>query len=379
MLWGHSSRTYVLRGESGAACSAASNVRLYEMLVARRFSPFLKVQRPFGGVYQRAPQHGARFSGTTDTRPSASSTGANVNQPRLIDTAACIATGACMGVLSRVLLKQLQASVGCLQGAAAFPDLLCNAAGCFAMGALHVASPTSQNSHGAIPDWHAQNPGLSSGLRTGFCGSLTTFSSWMLTAFQAPGPACLMQLATGTAVALLLLQGGRAASRPLHQLTRAGLHACGAVLRTAAASPATRAAAAASAAAALLWLGHAAAGGSWMPLAATIAVAPAGALARWRLSSINAAGPRVWPLGTLLANMLACAAGFLCISPAACSRLPPEAASIIIVGVLGSLSTVSTWAEELTKMSRSAQLLRATGYWGVSIAGAAALSIFARL
>lgn len=73
------------------------------------------------------------------------------------------------------------ASLGCVEGATVFPDLLCNAAGCFAMGALQVQGATSKvdaRPDQAESDWHSTHPGLSSGLRTGFCGSLTTFSSW---------------------------------------------------------------------------------------------------------------------------------------------------------------------------------------------------------
>lgn len=60
-----------------------------------------------------------------------------------------------------------------------------------------------------------------------------------------------------------------------------------------------------------------------------------------------AAGPRAVPAGTLLANMLACTAGYVCVSPAACPHIPVAVATPFIVGVLGSLSTVSTWAEEV--------------------------------
>ena len=53
------------------------------------------------------------------------------------------------------------------------------------------------------------------------------------------------------------------------------------------------------------------------------------------------------PAGTLATNLLACAIGFGLISPAACPHLPPALSSVILIGVLGSLSTVSTWAEEV--------------------------------
>lgn len=60
-----------------------------------------------------------------------------------------------------------------------------------------------------------------------------------------------------------------------------------------------------------------------------------------------AAGPRWLPAGTLLANMAACAVGFVCVSGAVSPHVPAVVAAPLVIGVLGSLSTVSTWAEEV--------------------------------
>lgn len=60
------------------------------------------------------------------------------------------------------------------------------------------------------------------------------------------------------------------------------------------------------------------------------------------------------PAGTLLANMLACAAAFVCTSPAACPHIPAAVSTPLIIGALGSLSTVSTWAEEVRCRRRRA-------------------------
>lgn len=110
-----------------------------------------------------------------------------------------------------------------------------------------------------------------------------------------------------------------------------------------------------------LWLVAANAGenptiaGIWL----SVLFGPAGCLLRWRLAVYNAPGaiPRrklKWlPIGTLAANLLACALNFgmqaaqLHGRPAGASA---AAVAALVVGVGGSLSTVSTWAVEVQRL-----------------------------
>lgn len=110
------------------------------------------------------------------------------------------------GVISRVYIGRLfgsacgsRAWVPCTtarsgQGAALFADLPANIAGCFVMGLLSatdtLVAAHAHLAHGghlpipaalaALPAGHAlqRDAALQLGLRTGYCGSLTTFASW---------------------------------------------------------------------------------------------------------------------------------------------------------------------------------------------------------
>jgi hypothetical protein len=76
-------------------------------------------------------------------------------------------------------------------GGALFLDLPANMLGCFIMGALSSSSdvPGVKNMPVAIfgsNKWLQQAKALHLGLRTGLCGSLTTFSSWCVPGAKFP-------------------------------------------------------------------------------------------------------------------------------------------------------------------------------------------------
>jgi CrcB protein len=95
------------------------------------------------------------------------------------------------GVLLRVLVSKL-ASSGCagawgpcVEGGGLFKDLPANALGSFIMGALASSSALGLAGGKALVALPASHPAqrdfeLQAGLRTGFCGCLTTFAAWML-------------------------------------------------------------------------------------------------------------------------------------------------------------------------------------------------------
>ena len=108
-----------------------------------------------------------------------------------------------LGVLTRIYLDRLF-NDGCADGwglcltstgghaktyGAYFTDLPANMLGCFAMGLLSTASALGLESTKLLAVLPSENPwqhakNLQVGLRTGYCGSLTTFASWELSLLQ---------------------------------------------------------------------------------------------------------------------------------------------------------------------------------------------------
>lgn len=81
-------------------------------------------------------------------------------------------------------------------------------------------------------------------------------------------------------------------------------------------------------------------------------LAPTGALGRWQLSRLNARHSHL-PVGTLLANFLACALDAVLAALLARVALSADAGDVLralITGAGGTLSTVSTWVGEVTKL-----------------------------
>ncbi|KAI3426157.1 hypothetical protein D9Q98_008534 [Chlorella vulgaris] len=110
---------------------------------------------------------------------------------RLIVTLIHLTLGAQLGVLTRTFLSKLFV-LGCgggwgpcLQGSIYFKDLPPNMLGCFIIGTFAASSTvglTVDKSMALLPFDHPwqSNFELQIGIRTGFCGSLTTFASWFL-------------------------------------------------------------------------------------------------------------------------------------------------------------------------------------------------------
>eukprot|EP00900_Chrysochromulina_parva_P019030 jgi/Chrpa1/27128/Chrysochromulina_OHIO_Genome00011946-RA len=230
-----------------------------------------------------------------------------------------------------------------------FPDLLANTIGCLIMGAvadgkivgavLRAAAPPPDGSR-AIERLSAELIPLVRrtgavwapvllGLRTGFCGSLTSFSSWNQSLLEL----LVQEAKVGAALAALVL---------------------GILLPLAG-----------------LWLGHRLAlyvvnGASFQAFRVSIALvtAPPGALLRWKLGArLNGKctrGPFAnWPLGTLVANLLASAVLGVIAGACASDAFGPVTASYgawyaeamlqgLGLGFCGCLSTVSTWMNEVS-------------------------------
>lgn len=82
-------------------------------------------------------------------------------------------------------------------GGAIYRDVIANMLGCFFMGLLSTSDSLNLKSHASylavLPQrqrWQPSPPVLL-GLKTGFCGSLTTFSSWYAT---EPTPTLCLRL-----------------------------------------------------------------------------------------------------------------------------------------------------------------------------------------
>lgn len=91
-----------------------------------------------------------------------------------------------------------------------------------------------------------------------------------------------------------------------------------------------------------------------------------GALARWWLSVVLNSGPSPLPLGTLAANLIGgyaigLAVGFLALRP----DLDPAWRLFLITGLLGGLTTFSTFSAEVVHTLQQGRLA-----WAMATAGA---------
>jgi len=355
------------------------------------------------------------------------------------------------GALARLFLgKALGPGLACVTdaGGALFIDLPANVAGCFVMGLLATSDALGHDLRlpggpaaalAALPPGHGlqSHAALHVGLRTGFCGSLTTFASWHLQAVammagdtpagasRGGWVAAFASLLLGWLVALAAHAGGQhvaaalwqgyaagaaggggpgtaaavAAPQPLHKEPReeeedalAALEASAEVHVEAApeAPPpprnASRLAADALALAALAALTAISVarlvsgperddGRVW----ASLLLAPPGALLRLRLGALN--GRAGWlPAGTLAANLLASAVDFgmaAILVRSGGGLSPGRAAAIagVIGGFGGCLSTVSTVAVEARKLLAARRGGAAAAYLFGSSAAAVALGL----
>ncbi|CAN8065994.1 unnamed protein product [Agarophyton chilense] len=279
--------------------------------------------------------------------------------------ALAVSTGATLGVLFRVVLNNLfneyNANITSKSGVL-FTDLPANFCGCFILG-VHE----SMKRRFAYPDW------LNLAIATGFAGSVTTFASWhlQLTHMLVSGPRSLVFFAIliGVCMAFFGLALGRDMGDSLlhifrrreevdlmHQ-QRSKLHSENETNNSLT-----------TIALLITFIGvytgvifgtiHDDSGFStsssrffWM----SSVFAPFGALMRWWLSRFNSKTER-FPLGTFAANMTAMV---LDLSIAAALVVNPNVAlptqfvlRAIITGLGGSLSTVSTWVNEASKLPR---------------------------
>ena len=90
-----------------------------------------------------------------------------------------------------------------------------------------------------------------------------------------------------------------------------------------------------------------------------------GALLRWQLQLYLGGVGSYWPWGTLAANVLG---GFLAgILVANASRLSPAAQPLLMTGVLGGLTTFSSFTVELVSMHQRGDGLLGAAYAAVSL------------
>ena len=273
-------------------------------------------------------------------------------------TAALLIVGAIWGTLGRLGLVALNT----YDGQSIEPTIWAQAMGCLVMGWV-----THPKNKATIEEWY--QPAFTM-LGTGFCGCLTTYSSWVFRVFQAfsnelhynrHGLHNVMDALTQTGATLGMALAAVWAGRSL-----AGIIVIPKLLRPA---PATISDCISIIIGVLFWAGAAILCGLHAPFRRetfALVLAPPGALLRWYLSRLNPAGGTFWlkrlPYGTLLANVAAVAA--LCAahtaqyvgrtsgpgSLGAWSFNSCAALYGLIQGFSGSLSTVSTFAVELTTL-----------------------------
>ena len=210
------------------------------------------------------------------------------------------------------------------------------------------------------------------GICTGFCGSLTTFSTWQVAAAQvvSPVPSGLSpaQLAYqwfevefyGMAVNLMGWDVGihlweavplRCRAAPLPSAPAPALRDPAKAGASDVVGAAVSAAVFALAAAAVVSLSAL----LYTPLLFALCWAPFGALLRWRLGKLNSLAPS-FPLGTFAANFVGCGlaamASVLELSIPG-SSVPCRVLSGFSLGFCGALSTVSTFVCELKHLTRA--------------------------
>mmetsp|Transcript_24512 Transcript_24512/g.70404 ORF Transcript_24512/g.70404 Transcript_24512/m.70404 type:complete len:346 (+) Transcript_24512:51-1088(+) len=323
-----------------------------------------------------------------------------------------IGAGALVGWSVRFFLKHLFTKELAVTGeGAAHADLLANMLGAFVMGLL-------SRIESQLKPWH---PSIYVCIGTGFCGSCTTFSSWMLEAgvqtWTPSGPngehLWARQLVRGALIVVVGLgcllwslslgqwaggvlalvwqrrsegdEGNKPAPTPLYQHVKSIVYwsvlvaVWLSVIALASTSPGAEAGV------------RAASAETDAPLSvdflAGLCFAPLGAWLRFELSKFNRRCPK-FPAFTLAANLLGTALSAACW--VLLRELEPDAAQphflhggtwvlAVAGGFCGSLSSASTFAAELDKLSHAGGEL-STGalvYGSASILGAQTLVAFA--
>jgi CrcB protein len=86
-----------------------------------------------------------------------------------------------------------------------------------------------------------------------------------------------------------------------------------------------------------------------------------GAVLRYALGQVAARLGGGWPLGTLLVNVLGCLAGGLLLFAIEQEAVSPRARAFLGVGVLGALTTFSTFGVETLVLARASGMGAALG------------------
>lgn len=279
--------------------------------------------------------------------------------------AGAIAVGSVWGTLARLGLVALTT----YDAQSVTPMLWAQAVGCFVMGwATYPAN------HEVL-----QSTPVLAMITTGFCGCCTTYSTWIVSVFQAVSNYshhqrtgldqlvdALGQTGATLMVALASFWSGRAFAEAVNLAELDGSQPAKLVKRWRKRAPITLVCVGLGIA---TWGGAAVLCGTYAPfrqVTFAVVLAPPGALLRWYLARYNAPIPaggmawrdwRAWPLGTMMANLAAVA--ILCTAeciqyvgrqPRPYTRNVCWALYGVQQGFCSGLSTLSTVAVELDKM-----------------------------
>lgn len=307
-----------------------------------------------------------------------------------------------LGTLARVgLTLGTQATFG--PSSALLPALPSNLVGSFLMGVL-VTGPTVARHLSASADLSSEalkaqasaarlsllplvrrcplslTP-LVLGLRTGFCGCLTSFSSWnqdivelflhgdgwrdavvaIVFGFLLP----LASLLLGQSVAVFVyLRHSPINDAGVTSSTRTAPHGASLAATSPSAAATTQVvlrrcllvcflSSLGACVALFMLLGDEGSARTWKTIVLALLLAPIGVLTRWRLSKLNRAD--TIPLGTLTANVVACcAAGAMSAfleGKVPITRTAEMWLEAALMGPCGALSTISTFMVELTQLA----------------------------
>jgi len=260
-----------------------------------------------------------------------------------------------------------------------------NALGCFVFGLLSTPKAAGLDGDRQLACLHRDHPWqtrdrLVLGLRTGFCGALTTWASWnqamVVHAASGDWATALLGFLLGVQVAATSTACGQHSAAALsHWHARAVVPAIedGESLMSTVEEPVAQSSRcnAADIFVAVLFLalpvtcsvmlGTAAGPNAFAFVYGSSLLAPAGVLLRWQLTRLNTFHTFL-PCGTLVANTAACV---LCAAVAQ-SSARPLLATVIMDGIGGSLSTVSTVCGETNLLFITGPRWRGYAYLAVT-------------
>ena len=194
-----------------------------------------------------------------------------------------------------------------------------------------------------VPDLSVRMPWMYQALAAGYCGSLTTFSSW-INAIMKPGSDWSVELLTGLTIPFIAVLIGRDFAANIFSPN-------GSVENKEMIKRLDQSLVlffAAAAVAAMVALGTTKSVSQNDLIAC--ALGPIGALTRYVLSTnLNGRGLKHFMIGTFVANQIA----VVIVGALASCRDTNEWCNDSIVGIAGSLSTVSSWALDTVKIYQS--------------------------